>query len=136
MAAAAAEQHLGSRVAVMEADIESIRSDIRDLKDRTQNQSREITQLHEEKVEIKVYIKGIHESIGDLRDKYQCWQETHAACQSEKIRILTESAKKGNGTLTELAQATSILNQGWFKILLEVLKVALVVAGVKLVDGV
>ena len=37
--------------------------------------------------------------------------------------------------MTELAQATSVLNQGWFKVLLEVLKVALVVAGVKLADG-
>ena len=129
------DKDLETRVTVMESDIKTIQTDIRELKNLATTQGREIAVLHEEKVEIKVYIKGIHESIGDLRDKYQCWQETHAACQSEKIRILTESARKGNGTLTDLAQATSVLNQGWFKLLLEVLKVALVVAGVKLADG-
>ena len=129
------DKDLETRVTVMESDIKAIMTDIQELKNLAMTQGRDIAVLHEEKVEIKVYIKGIHESIGDLRDKYQCWQETHAACQSEKIRILTESAKKSNGTLTELAQATSILNQGWFKVLLEVLKVALIVAGVKFADG-
>ena len=132
-----------TRVAVIEADIASIKQDMSELKACMESQRKDISTLHEEKIETKMYVKQIHESIADLRDKYQCWQETHFACQAEKIRLLQDSCvKKGNGngsgnsrTFDDIAKATNLINQGWFKIVMELVKVLLVVAGVKLANG-